>query len=89
MNPNTPYREAPVVPTNQDVENLNSSFVRGFKKKEQERIKDKKMIKEQDLRTRNNRIARQTVGAQDAVIGNRNLAGRASGKSKIVPGGTL
>lgn len=76
-------------PTNEDVENLNSSFVREFKRSEQDRIKQKGMIREQDLRSRKNKIARRTIGSSDAVIGNRNLAGRARGKSQIKPGGTL
>ena len=89
MNPDTPYRKAPDVPTNEDVENLNSNFVREFKRNEQQQIKEKKMISEKDLRSRNNRIARKVIGSNDAVIGNRNHAGKASGKSRIVPGGTL
>lgn len=95
MNPDTQYRQkAPSVPTTQEIEALNTSFVRKFKTKEQEVIKERGAVSEKELRGRNNRIARKVIGSSEAVIGAKgsSLAGRGrggKGSKDIRPGGSI
>lgn len=82
----------PNAPTTQDIENLNDGLTRTFKAKEAERIKEKGMLKETELRDRKNKIARKIIGSTDAVITKKNSFGQArGGKSagKQYPGGTI
>jgi hypothetical protein len=81
----------PNAPTTQQVENLNDSFTREFKKKEAKVIKDKKLLNEKDLRRRGNHIARKLIGSSDAVIGKNSMGQSRGGKQakKILPGGSI
>lgn len=89
MNPDSKYRqEAPTTPDIQNIEGMNTEFVRNFKRSEQKKIKKKKMVNEKDLRGRGNKIARKIIGSNDAVIGKRDMGGKGS-RNKVLPGGTL
>jgi len=91
MNPDNEFRkQTPNTPSIQEIESMNSGMARTLKRKELETIQEKKMVSEKDLRKRGNKIARQLIGSQDAIVGKRSqFSGQAKGKAKIMPGGTL
>ena len=90
MSPASPYRDKPSVPTNEDVENLNSPLVKKFKQVEQQKIKEKKTIDETRLRSRKDRLSRKIIGSNAAVLDKGSLSGRSKGKNrKILPGESI
>ncbi len=88
INPDTKYRQKPPnIPSISDVENLNDAITKKFKEKELEKIKEKGMIQEKELRHRKNKIARELIGSKAAILKPNKMSGHARGnKSKIVPG---
>ncbi len=83
MNPNAPSRE--------DIDGLNTEFVRKFKQKEAETIKKHGTLKETELRDRKNRIARKVIGSQDALISKNSFGQSKGGKNAgtVLPGGSI
>lgn len=87
-NPDSKFRQkAPHVPSIQEIADLNDSMTKAFKKKELEKIKEKGIINEKDLRHRKNKIARKIIGSKAGIINRNNMSGHARGSNKrIVPG---
>ena len=83
INPNAPSRET--------VDGLNTEFVRKFKQKEVEKIKEHGALNEKDLRSRKNRIARKVIGSSDALISGNSFGQAKGGKNAgtILPGGSI
>lgn len=83
MNPNAPSRE--------DIDNLNTEFIRKFKQQEAEKIKEKGSLNETELRDRKNRIARKVIGSQDALVSKNSFGQAKGGKNAgtILPGGSI
>jgi hypothetical protein len=83
MNPNAPSRE--------DVDDLNTEFVRKFKQQEANKIKEHGTLKETELRDRKNRIARKVIGSQDALISKNSFGQAKGGKNAgtVLPGGSI
>jgi len=86
----------PNAPDTAVVDELNSPNTRKFKMKELGHIRDKKVLNEKDLRSRNNRGARRIIGSTDAVLdkksrGGQRRGGRQGGRNafKQFPGGTI
>jgi hypothetical protein len=79
----------PKAPEIQDIENLNSEFVKKFKQKEQEQIKKSGQINEKKLRSRKNKLARKIIGSNAAVLDKGSLSGKTRGgkrAKRIMPG---
>lgn len=83
INPNAPKRE--------DVDELNTEFIRKFKQQEAEKIKEKGVLNETELRDRKNRIARKVIGSQDALVSGNSFGQAKGGKNAgtILPGGSI
>jgi hypothetical protein len=79
----------PDAPTAEEVDELNSEFVKKFKQQEHENIKQHGELKEVDLRTRGNKIARKIIGSSDAVIGKSSFGQGRKSKGTILPGGSI
>ena len=83
VNPNAPNRE--------EIDGLNTEFVRKFKQQEAEKIKEKGILSETELRDRKNRIARKVIGSSDALISGNSFGQAKGGKGAgtILPGGSI
>jgi len=83
INPNAPSRE--------DVDGLNTEFIRKFKQEETKKIKNSGSLKETELRDRKNRIARKIIGSNDALISKNSFGQAKGGKNAgtIMPGGSI
>lgn len=81
----------PDAPTVEEVDDLNTEFVKKFKEQEYETIKKHGELKEANLRDRKNKIARKLIGSKDAVL-SKNSFGQAKGgkgAGTVLPGGTI
>lgn len=81
----------PDAPSREEVDGLNTEFVRKFKQQEAEKIKEHGQLKETELRDRKNRIARKVIGSQDALIKGNSFGQAKGGKNAgtILPGGSI
>lgn len=83
INPNAPGR--------QEIDGLNTEFVRKFKQQEADKIKEHGQLNEAELRDRKNRIARKIIGSSDALISGNSFGQAKGGKNAgtILPGGSI
>lgn len=81
----------PDAPSYEEVDELNSEFVRKFKEQEYETIKKHGTLKEAELRDRKNKIARKIIGSKDAVLSKNSFGQAKGGKNAgtILPGGSI
>lgn len=81
----------PNAPSIEEVDNLNTEFVRKFKQQEVEKIKEHGQLRETELRDRKNRIARKIIGSNDAIISKNSFGQGKGGKGAgtILPGGSI
>jgi len=81
----------PNAPSIQEVDELNTEFIRKFKEQEHETIKKHGSLKEAELRNRSNKIARKIIGSNDAVLGKSSFGQAKGGKNAgtILPGGSI
>lgn len=81
----------PYAPSREDIDELNTEFIRKFKQAEVEKIQEHGVLNEKDLRDRKNRIARKVIGSSDALISKNSFGQAKGGKSAgtILPGGSI
>lgn len=77
--------------TIQEVAELNSPSIQSWKNRQMEKVKEKGVIKEKELRPRGDRESRGVIGATDAVVGKmrRGQNGTTRDIASRHPGGTL